>query len=87
MRVAVVGANGFLGSHMVDSLVTSGHEVIAVDRFSSPPRFIHTPHLTITTDDPGNSGLVTQLPTVDAVIDVLGASTPLLSAENPRFDE
>lgn len=87
MRVAVVGANGFLGSHMVDSLVASGHDVVAVDRFSSPPRFTHTPHLTITTDDPGNSDLVTQLPTVDAVIDLLGASTPLLSAENPRFDE
>lgn len=87
MRVAVVGANGFLGSHMVDHLVAQGHQVIALDRFSAPPRYGHTPDLTIQTDDPGESDLVSHLPTIDAVVDVLGGSTPLLSSENPRFDE
>jgi UDP-glucose 4-epimerase len=31
----VIGANGFLGSHLVDELVAQGHEVTAFDRFSS----------------------------------------------------
>lgn len=31
----VVGANGFIGSHLVDALVDAGHEVRAFDRFSS----------------------------------------------------
>lgn len=30
----VIGANGFLGSHLVDALVAAGHQVRAFDRFS-----------------------------------------------------
>ena len=86
MRVVVVGANGFLGSHMVDTLVSQGHDVIAVDRFSTSPQFTHSPAQTITTSTPGDSELVDHLPGVDAVMDFLGASTPVLSAENPDFD-
>jgi len=86
MRVVIVGANGFLGSHMVDTLVSQGHEVIAVDRFTTPAQFTHTPAHTITTDTPGYSELVDHLPGVDAVMDFLGASTPVLSAQHPEFD-
>jgi NADH dehydrogenase len=32
MRVAVVGATGFVGSHVVPVLVAAGHEVVAVSR-------------------------------------------------------
>lgn len=31
----VIGANGFIGSHLVDALAQSGHTVTAFDRFSS----------------------------------------------------
>lgn len=33
-RALVIGANGFIGSHLVDALVQDGHEVSAFDRFS-----------------------------------------------------
>ncbi|HXH36661.1 MAG TPA: NAD-dependent epimerase/dehydratase family protein [Plantibacter sp.] len=33
-RAVVIGANGFIGSHLVDALVADGHEVAAFDRFS-----------------------------------------------------
>ena len=33
MRILVTGASGFLGSHLCDSLVENGHEVLAVDNF------------------------------------------------------
>ncbi|HEV2451525.1 MAG TPA: NAD-dependent epimerase/dehydratase family protein [Streptosporangiaceae bacterium] len=33
-RVLVTGGAGFIGSHLVDSLVDSGHEVLIVDNFS-----------------------------------------------------
>jgi UDP-glucose 4-epimerase len=34
-RCVVIGANGFIGSHIVDALALAGHEVTAFDRFSS----------------------------------------------------
>jgi len=33
MKVLVSGAGGFIGSHMVDMLLSDGHEVIGIDRF------------------------------------------------------
>ena len=34
-KVVVIGANGFIGSHLVDALAASGFEVSAFDRFGS----------------------------------------------------
>src|SRR5215216_1282036 len=33
-KCLVIGGNGFLGSHVVDELVTAGHTVTVFDRFS-----------------------------------------------------
>ncbi|HZF10663.1 MAG TPA: NAD-dependent epimerase/dehydratase family protein [Thermoanaerobaculia bacterium] len=38
MRSVVTGAGGFLGSHLVDSLLKKGHEVIGIDNFITGDR-------------------------------------------------
>ncbi len=45
--VVVLGANGFLGSHLVDALVQGGHSVTAIDRFSGQRRFRETPKFVV----------------------------------------
>lgn len=38
MRLAVTGATGFVGSHLVDVATAAGHEVTALTRREQPPR-------------------------------------------------
>jgi nucleoside-diphosphate-sugar epimerase len=33
VKILVTGAAGFLGSHLCDSLLSNGHEVVGVDNF------------------------------------------------------
>ena len=40
MRVLLTGANGFVGSHVLDRLVEAGHQVVAFLRRTSDTRFI-----------------------------------------------
>ena len=35
MKCVVTGAAGFIGSHLVDRLVKDGHQVFAIDNFST----------------------------------------------------
>jgi nucleoside-diphosphate-sugar epimerase len=38
MRLAITGATGFVGSHLLDVSLRSGHEVNALTRREQPPR-------------------------------------------------
>ena len=38
MKVAVTGATGFVGSHLIDAALATGHEIVALTRREQPPR-------------------------------------------------
>jgi nucleoside-diphosphate-sugar epimerase len=38
MKLAVTGATGFVGSHLVDAALAAGHELVALTRREQPPR-------------------------------------------------
>lgn len=38
MNVLITGATGFIGSHLVDSLIQDGHSVVALDKFTQGKR-------------------------------------------------
>ena len=42
-KVVVTGACGFIGSHLVDRLVTDGHEITVIDNHSTSNKHYHNP--------------------------------------------
>lgn len=38
MKLALTGATGFVGSHLVEAALASGHEIVALTRREQPPR-------------------------------------------------
>src|SRR4051812_32536848 len=76
MLVAVTGAGGFIGSHVVDALLEAGHEVRALVRYTSQggwgwlePRRDDSARLDVLAGDVCDSGVVdTLMREVDAVL-------------------
>lgn len=83
---AVIGANGFLGSHLVDALVREGLEVTAFDRFSLPPSFHTQPARRITGDFLNRSDLEEAVRGQRYVFHFLSTTTPATAAGDPTLD-
>lgn len=87
MRALVVGANGFIGSHLVDALVTSDHDVRAFDRFSRDLSFATPGRVDVVVGDFLNQDDVARaLRGVEVVFHFLSTSTPATAEEDPTFD-
>ena len=86
MKVLVLGGNGFIGSHVVDSLLTAGHSVRVLDQ--SPERYrpplVDVDYRTGQFEDA--RALEGALADIDTVVHLVSTTVPSTSNENPRAD-
>jgi UDP-glucose 4-epimerase len=87
-KCLVLGANGFIGSHLVDSLVERGKEVRAFDRFSDGKTiFEMTDAVEIMPGDFLNrSDLARAIKGVDFVFHFISTTTPATAESDPLID-
>ena len=87
MRILVLGGCGFIGSHVVDELIASGHEVVVFDRY--PERFRPPlPDVLFCQADFGNRGELEEVLAggIDVVIHLVSSTVPQSSNDDPIFD-
>ena len=86
-KAVVIGANGFLGSHLVDSLVNAGHEVTAFDRFSSrSPTFAPESVHLLPGEFLSRADLEEAVRGQDYVFHFLSTTTPATAEADPTLD-
>lgn len=83
----IIGANGFIGSHLVDSLVEEGYKVRAFDRYTHEPRFNESNSIDIVKASSFDAAVMDDaLEGADYVFMSLSATTPYSSDKNPYMD-
>lgn len=87
-KCLVLGADGFIGSHLVDKLVEKGHDVRAFDRFSQKKhRFTASDKIEIMPGDFLNRhDLSEALKNVDYVFHFISTTTPASAEDDPLID-
>lgn len=83
----MIGANGFVGSHLVDELVEAGYPVRAFGRFSGAAKFHPSKKVEIFAGDIFDDiAMVKALKGVDYVFHSFSATTPFASDADPYAD-
>jgi UDP-glucose 4-epimerase len=83
----VIGANGFIGSHLVDRLVAQGHTVAAFDRFSTQtPTYTTSSVRTIVGEFLSRSDLEAAVAGQDYVFHFLSTTNPATAESDPTLD-
>jgi UDP-glucose 4-epimerase len=87
-RCLVLGANGFIGSHLIDKLVQNGETVRAFDRFGDRPiNFLDDENIEKVSGDFLNRGdLSAALEDVDYVFHLVSTTTPATAENDPLID-
>lgn len=87
-KCLVLGANGFLGSHLVDALVQSGHDVKAFDRFTTGQRnFTDNAHIEVMSGDFLNrQDLADAVKGIEYVFHFISTTTPATAENDPLID-
>ncbi len=84
----VLGANGFLGSHLVDSLISQNHFVRAFDKYvDDKTRFTPSNNIELFPGEFLNeSDLAKSLENIDYVFHLVSTTTPISSEDNPLVE-
>lgn len=83
----VLGANGFIGSHLVDGLTASGLDVTAFDRFSSgEPSYVSPDVRLFRGDFLSSSDIADAVENQDFVFHFLSTTTPATAENDPTLD-
>lgn len=85
-KALVIGANGFIGSHIVDMLADAGHEVTAFDRFSTPDTTFTRSARMISGDFLSRGDLEAALVAQDYAFHFLSTTTPASAEGDPTLD-
>lgn len=86
-KILVIGANGFIGSHLVDALDATGHEVTAFDRYRSDrPAFDTLGVRVLSGDFLSRADLEQAVAGQDTVFHFLSTTTPATAEGDPTFD-
>lgn len=86
-KTVVIGANGFIGSHLVEALQRAGHEVSAFDRFSgSEPTFRTDGVRVIRGEFLSRSDLDEAVRGQDFVLHLLSTTSPATAESDPTLD-
>ncbi|MDJ0324888.1 NAD-dependent epimerase/dehydratase family protein [Cryobacterium sp. PH31-AA6] len=86
-KAVVIGANGFIGSHLVDSLAAAGHSVTAFDRFSSQePTFSALDVRVMQGEFLSRSDLENAVDGQDYVFHFLSTTSPATAESDPTLD-
>lgn len=86
-RTVVIGANGFIGSHLVDILAAEGHDVTAFGRFSSPvPKFSARGVRLVRGEFLNRADIDMLVRGADLVFHFLSTTTPATAESDPTLD-
>lgn len=86
-KTVIIGANGFIGSHLVDALAAAGHSVRAFDRFSSrEPSFTSTDVELMQGEYLSRADLEAAVAGQDYVVHLLSTTTPATAESDPTLD-
>lgn len=86
-HILVLGANGFIGSHLVDSLVQAGNRVRTLERPGSTPRYNPNPAIErIEGDFLNRADIAAALNGVQDVYHLVSTTTPVTAEDDPAFD-
>jgi UDP-glucose 4-epimerase len=86
MNMLVLGGNGFIGSHLVDRLLSEGHQVRVFDKYEEhyrkPLRDVE-----YCVGDFGNRGMLSEaMEGIDMVFHLISTTLPKTSNDDPAFD-